>query len=62
MNYRYAPAFPPRRARDGRPGSPVPASSREEKRRRAALAAGMLLVPLLSFGGVLGLYLVLNAG
>jgi hypothetical protein len=60
MNYRYAPAFPPRRGRGGRMG--VPASSREEKRRRAALAAGMLLVPLLSFGGVLGLYLVLNAG
>lgn len=33
-------------------------SPRAEKRRRAALAAGMLLVPFITFGAVLGLFLI----
>ncbi len=34
------------------------AGPRAEKRRRAALAAGMLLVPFITFGAVLGLFLI----
>jgi hypothetical protein len=51
MHYRAIPPYVYERATQG-------TISRAEKRRRAALAAGMLLVPFLTFGIVLGFFLI----
>ena len=53
MQYRTIPPYAPECARAAKVANP-----REEKRRRAALAAGMLLVPFLTFGIVLGFFLI----
>ena len=59
MMHRYAPPIPPRLVREPRVGHAC-LVTRKEDRRGAALAAGMLLVPFLSFGGVLALYLMMR--
>ena len=61
MMHRYAPSIPPRLARESRVGHAC-LVTRKENRRGAALALGMLLVPFLSFGGVLALYLMMKGG
>ena len=58
MHYRYMLPFPHELARDAKGGIQIPVSS-EEKRRRAALAAGMLLVPFITLGTMFGLYLIM---
>jgi hypothetical protein len=58
MYYRYIPQpFPPQIRVPVR----VVMASSEGLRTRAVLAFGMLCVPLISFGFVLGLYLFLTA-
>ena len=61
MMHRYAPSIPPRLARESRVGHAC-LVTRKENCRGAALALGMLLVPFLSFGGVLALYLMMRGG
>ena len=58
MHYRYMLPFPHELARDAKGGIQIPVSG-EEKRRRAALAAGMLLVPSITLGTMFGLYLIM---
>jgi hypothetical protein len=58
MYYRYVPQpFPPQTHIPAR----VAADSPEGPRTRAVLALGMLCVPLISFGFVVGLYIFLTA-
>jgi hypothetical protein len=61
MMHRYAPSISTKLAREPRVGHPC-LVTRKEKRRGAALAVGMLLVPFLSFGSVLALYLMMRGG
>jgi hypothetical protein len=58
MHYRYMPLFPHELARDAKVGIQLPVSG-EEKRRRAVMAAAMLLVSFVSFGTMFGLYLIM---
>jgi hypothetical protein len=58
MYYRYIPQpFPPQTRVPAR----VATASPEGPRTRAVVALGMLCVPLISFGFVLGLYIFLTA-
>ena len=57
MLYRYIPEPRPPQMRDA---TRVATASRESPQSRAVLAIGMLCVPLISFGFVLGLYLFLT--
>ena len=59
MHYRYMPSFPHELARDAKGGIQIPVSG-EEKRRRAVMAAGMLLVPFVSVAVVAGLFFLLT--
>ena len=59
MLYRYAPPFPPRSEREPGGRMPMPQSP-NQRRRQTGMAAGMLLVPYLSLGCVLVLFLVMR--
>ena len=61
MIARYAPEPPAQSVWRGNPLKP-PGAASETSRDRTVVALGMLSVPLIAFGAMLGVFLVMAAG